>query len=171
MPRRKAIPQRAVDPPEDPPAPERTYEERIGRALRDLYPDNSIDAYGPRFMQPGANGPATDQKRYDSYTAHQRLLADSYHQDYVRRRIVDAFGPDESDDISYMGPGRQLRHQYYDNWQQFVDEWTAPSAVYSRRHQLDIHGFAGVHPPGPVVPEPSRSSRPKRERSPAAGGD
>lgn len=172
MPKQKAVPKRATAEGTAARQREPTYEERIGRALRDMYPDTSTEAYGPIGNHPGYShpnyGPVSDQQRFDSYTYAQREQAQRYHQAFIRRHILGLVGGDlhAAQFVDYQGHDKPLRYLNGDDLGDFVDSWAVPSAQYARRHRLNPHQEVVA----PAAAEP-RNARPVRERSPQAGAD
>lgn len=149
---------------------------RLGAAVRGMYPDNSLEAYGRVSNFPGYRHlrpfPTSDRSRGENYLAAQRQRAQRYHEDFMDEQIERQVGDrDEAQLIRYRGPGLPLRHDLYPvDFTEFVDEWFAPSAVYGRRHGLD-NNLLHLDPTRPGVDEGPREIRPRRERSPEAGGD
>lgn len=174
MPRQKATPQRATAEGLAARQREPTYEERIGRALRDMYPDNSSEAYGdvlawrPGYRYPAGFVTPSDQERFDSYTHAQRERAQRYHNAFVNRHIIGLLDGDlhAAQFVQYQGHKQPLREIRDDNMLQFADEWAAPSAQYARRYRLNVD--EPIVPPTAAEP---RNARPVRERSPEADGD
>jgi hypothetical protein len=161
MPREKSKPARFGEGPASASPTPRTFEDRVGEAVRGLYPDDSVRAYGPIGNQPWPRG--TDQQRGENYLYHQRNQARRYHHEYMDRVIEGMIGdPQEANMVRYMGPGNRLAHDLYDDMGEFVDDHFSASAVYGRRAGLNP-AFQDVPPTYPRVDSGPREVRPKRD--------